>query len=229
MPRARFIALLGGHRRRLALAAPAAGCGRRWRRPPPRSRAVETYPLSKVRRGPDRLRAHHLAGHDARALRVRGHRRDPKNFLPKMDIILVKSEDKKLEVTGFWQGMSGSPLFIDGQARLRVLLRLPLQQGRDRRLHADRVHEARGLQGPAPPHRGVQPAAANRAGAARRAAAPMLARAATTPSEWRELAPGGKVGAAMAASARRGSRGCSARRCRARRPTGRRSAASRAR
>lgn len=38
-----------------------------------------------------------------------------KNFLPKMDIILVKSDDPKLAVTGFWRGMSGSPLFIDGK------------------------------------------------------------------------------------------------------------------
>ena len=36
-----------------------------------------------------------------------------KNFLPKQDIILVKSDDPKLQVSGFWQGMSGSPLYID--------------------------------------------------------------------------------------------------------------------
>ena len=36
-----------------------------------------------------------------------------KNFLPKQDIIMVKSDDPKVQVTGFWQGMSGSPLFID--------------------------------------------------------------------------------------------------------------------
>lgn len=36
-----------------------------------------------------------------------------KNFLPKQDIILVKSDDPKLTVSGFWQGMSGSPLYID--------------------------------------------------------------------------------------------------------------------
>jgi hypothetical protein len=36
-----------------------------------------------------------------------------KNFLPKQDIILVKSEDPKLSVSGFWQGMSGSPLYLD--------------------------------------------------------------------------------------------------------------------
>lgn len=35
------------------------------------------------------------------------------NFLPKQDIILVKSNDPKLAVSGFWQGMSGSPLYIE--------------------------------------------------------------------------------------------------------------------
>jgi hypothetical protein len=35
------------------------------------------------------------------------------NFLPKQDIILVKSDDPKFAVSGFWQGMSGSPLFLD--------------------------------------------------------------------------------------------------------------------
>ncbi|HEY1558725.1 MAG TPA: hypothetical protein VGF94_28075 [Kofleriaceae bacterium] len=34
-------------------------------------------------------------------------------FLPKQDIILVKSDDPKMQVTGFWQGMSGSPLYIE--------------------------------------------------------------------------------------------------------------------
>src|SRR5436190_4495389 len=36
-----------------------------------------------------------------------------KNFLPKQDIVLVKSDDPKLAVSGFWQGMSGSPLYIE--------------------------------------------------------------------------------------------------------------------
>jgi hypothetical protein len=36
-----------------------------------------------------------------------------KNFLAKQDIVLVKSDDPKMAVTGFWQGMSGSPLYID--------------------------------------------------------------------------------------------------------------------
>ena len=38
-----------------------------------------------------------------------------KNFLPMQDIILVKSSDPKLAVSGFWRGMSGSPLYIDGK------------------------------------------------------------------------------------------------------------------
>jgi hypothetical protein len=36
-----------------------------------------------------------------------------RNFLPKQDIILVKSDDPKMAVSGFWQGMSGSPLYLD--------------------------------------------------------------------------------------------------------------------
>src|SRR5690242_18727021 len=35
------------------------------------------------------------------------------NFLPKQDIILVKSDDPKMAISGFWQGMSGSPLYLD--------------------------------------------------------------------------------------------------------------------
>ncbi len=38
-----------------------------------------------------------------------------KNFLPKLDIILVKSDDPKLQLAGFAQGMSGSPLYIEGK------------------------------------------------------------------------------------------------------------------
>ncbi len=38
-----------------------------------------------------------------------------KNFVPHQDIILVKSNDPKLAVLGFWRGMSGSPLYIEGK------------------------------------------------------------------------------------------------------------------
>ncbi len=35
------------------------------------------------------------------------------NMLPKQDIVLIKSDDPKLQLTGVWRGMSGSPLYID--------------------------------------------------------------------------------------------------------------------
>src|SRR5262249_23635225 len=38
-----------------------------------------------------------------------------KNMMPKMDVILVKSDDPKVQLSGMAMGMSGSPLFIDGR------------------------------------------------------------------------------------------------------------------
>jgi len=38
-----------------------------------------------------------------------------KNMMPKMDIILIKSDDPKVQLSGMAMGMSGSPLFIDGR------------------------------------------------------------------------------------------------------------------
>ena len=35
------------------------------------------------------------------------------NYLPKQDLIFVKSDDPKMQLPGFWAGMSGSPLYID--------------------------------------------------------------------------------------------------------------------
>src|SRR5262245_45862109 len=35
------------------------------------------------------------------------------NFLPKQDIILIKSTDPKITPYGIWQGMSGSPLYLE--------------------------------------------------------------------------------------------------------------------
>ena len=72
----------------------------------------EIYPLSKVARGQTGYGMTTFAG-------TRPERFTfevisvVKNFLPKQDIILVKSDDPKLQVSGFWQGSSGSPLYID--------------------------------------------------------------------------------------------------------------------
>jgi hypothetical protein len=72
----------------------------------------DVYPLSKVHRGQTGYGLTTMAGATPErfTFEVVGvvH-----NFLPKQDIILVKSDDPKMQLTGFWQGMSGSPLYIE--------------------------------------------------------------------------------------------------------------------
>src|SRR3954469_22129223 len=72
----------------------------------------DTYPLDKVKRGQTGYGMTTMSGTKPERFTFEVvsvvH-----NFLPKQDIILVKSDDPKLAVTGFWQGMSGSPLYID--------------------------------------------------------------------------------------------------------------------
>jgi hypothetical protein len=74
--------------------------------------APDTYPLEKVKRGQTGYGLTTMSGTKPERFTFEVvsvvH-----NFLPKQDIILVKSDDKKLAVTGFWQGMSGSPLYIE--------------------------------------------------------------------------------------------------------------------
>jgi hypothetical protein len=74
----------------------------------------ELFPLSKVKRGQKGYGLTTMQGTTPERFEfeVIGVNR---NFLPKMDIILVKSDDPKVQVSGFWQGMSGSPLFIQGK------------------------------------------------------------------------------------------------------------------
>ena len=72
----------------------------------------EIYPISKVHRGQTGYGMTTFAGDTPERFTFEVvsvvH-----NFLPKQDIILVKSDDPKLQTSGFWQGMSGSPLYID--------------------------------------------------------------------------------------------------------------------
>src|SRR5215510_5371761 len=78
------------------------------------AKGPEIFPLSQVRRG---MRGYGLTvfqgttpeRFDFEVIGV------VKNMMPKMDIILVKSEDPKVQLSGMAQGMSGSPLFIDGK------------------------------------------------------------------------------------------------------------------
>jgi hypothetical protein len=72
----------------------------------------EIYPLSKVQRGQTGYGMTTFAGTKPERFTFEVVS-VVKNFLPKQDIILVKSDDPKLQVSGFWQGSSGSPLYID--------------------------------------------------------------------------------------------------------------------
>ena len=85
-----------------------------WQTPPANAKPPEILPLAKIHRGQTGYGLTTFAGTKPERFEfeVIGVNR---NFLPKMDIILVKSDDPKLAITGFWQGMSGSPLFIDGK------------------------------------------------------------------------------------------------------------------
>lgn len=78
------------------------------------AKPAEIYPLDKVRRGQTGYGMTTMQGTTPERFEfeVIGV---AKNFLPKMDIILVKSDDPKLQVSGFWRGMSGSPLYIEGK------------------------------------------------------------------------------------------------------------------
>jgi hypothetical protein len=73
---------------------------------------AELYPMSKVQRGQTGYGMTTFAGTTPERFTFEVVS-VVKNFLPKQDIVLVKSDDPKLQVSGFWQGMSGSPLYID--------------------------------------------------------------------------------------------------------------------
>ncbi len=81
---------------------------------PAMAKPTEIYPLEKVRRGQIGYGMTTMQGTTPERFEfeVIGV---AKNFLPRMDIILVKSDDPKLQVSGFWRGMSGSPLYIEGK------------------------------------------------------------------------------------------------------------------
>ena len=73
---------------------------------------TEIFPVSKVQRGQTGYGLTTFAGTKPERFTFEVVS-VMKNFLPKQDIILVKSDDPKMAVSGFWQGMSGSPLYLD--------------------------------------------------------------------------------------------------------------------
>jgi hypothetical protein len=74
----------------------------------------EILPLSKVKRGQKGYGMTTMAGTTSERFEfeVLGVLR---NMLPDQDIILFRSDDPKLKITGIWGGMSGSPMYIDGK------------------------------------------------------------------------------------------------------------------
>lgn len=79
---------------------------------PAHANPQEIYPLSKVQRGQTGYGITTFAGTTPQKFTFEVVS-VVRNFLPKQDIILVKSDDPKLAVSGFWQGSSGSPLYLD--------------------------------------------------------------------------------------------------------------------
>lgn len=73
---------------------------------------TEIYPLSKVTRGQTGYGMTAFAGSTPTKFTIEIVS-VVKNMLPKQDIIILKSDDPKLAVSGIWQGMSGSPVYID--------------------------------------------------------------------------------------------------------------------
>ncbi|MBK9037450.1 MAG: hypothetical protein IPL61_40435 [Myxococcales bacterium] len=73
---------------------------------------TEIYPLAKVRRGQTGYGMTTFTGATPERFEFEVVNIQ-KNFVPGLDIILVQSKDPKLAVSGFWRGMSGSPLYID--------------------------------------------------------------------------------------------------------------------
>jgi hypothetical protein len=73
---------------------------------------VEIYPLSQVRRGQVGYGMTTFVGSTPERFEFEVVNIQ-RNFIPGLDIILVQSKDPKLATTGFWRGMSGSPLYLD--------------------------------------------------------------------------------------------------------------------
>ncbi|MBL4634292.1 MAG: hypothetical protein JKY56_10480 [Kofleriaceae bacterium] len=161
----------------------------------------EIYPLSKVKRGQKGYGLTTMKGTTPErfTFEVIGVNR---NFLPKMDIILVKSDDPKVQITGFWQGMSGSPLYIEGKLVCAFSygfrfnkqaiggctpLEYMKEEGLRKRRGSPLVHKRNGS---------VKGTKVSRAsGAAPRSAASL--------AQWLKVVPDGDIGRSMARGARK--------------------------
>lgn len=155
---------------------------------------TEIFPLSEVRRGQKGYGLTTMAGTTPERFEfeVIGVNR---NFLPKMDIILVKSDDPKLEVTGFWRGMSGSPLFIDGRLACAFSYGYRFNKVAIGGCTPIKYMKREGFRAARRMHRDARPRDPDRADAGRSGESP---RSAASMSEWLEVAPERTVESAMA-------------------------------
>lgn len=173
------------------------------------SAAPEIYPLSKIRRG--------QTGYGFTTFKSGPPERFTfevvsvmRNFLPKVDIVLIKSDDPKLALTGIWAGMSGSPLYIEdklacavsyGWAFNKITMGgcTPLELMKDEGLDVPR-RSGPSTTAAKPKAGSARPAAAGAAGkpsqAETRAIAPGMV---ASHAEWRTLAPHGDVAEAIPA------------------------------
>lgn len=72
----------------------------------------EIYPLAKVQRGQTGYGYTTFQGSKPERFTFEVVSVVP-NYLAKQDLIFVKSDDPKMQLPGFWAGMSGSPLYIE--------------------------------------------------------------------------------------------------------------------
>tara|TARA_R110002096_G_scaffold143328_3_gene299223 strand:+ start:84037 stop:85953 length:1917 start_codon:yes stop_codon:yes gene_type:complete len=166
--------------------------------------AGELFPLAKVKRGQKGYGLTTMQGTTPERFEfeVIGVNR---NFLPKMDIILVKSDDPKVQVSGFWQGMSGSPLYIEGKLtcafsygfrfnKLAIGGCTPLQY-----MQEEGFQDRRG----APNVKSRNGGAVAKTTSGKRSAKGLAPRSAASLATWLEIAPEGDVGKAFSRTAKR--------------------------
>lgn len=160
----------------------------------------EIYPLSKVRRG--------QTGYGFTTFKAAPPERFTfevmsvmRNFLPKVDIIIIKSDDPKLAVTGIWAGMSGSPLYIEDKLACAVSYGWSFNKITMGGCTPIQLMKDEGLD--VPRRSGPTTAAKDKGGKGKPAAKPVSTKTTTAPNsvasmaEWRKLAPNGLASEAI--------------------------------
>lgn len=153
----------------------------------------EIYPLSKVKRGQKGYGLTTFQGTtpDRFEFEVVGV---AKKMLPGLDIILIKSEDPKLQLTGIWQGMSGSPLYLDGKLACAVSYGWRFNKIT---LGGCTPIEAMIEEGQTPRRGSTDVVDVKRGKKAKRVATTTLPTQVATLEDWKRLTPSGDLGEAL--------------------------------